>query len=80
MLFKDKAKAAPKNIPELVKAVNKKKRFFTDPSKIQNLQIVLSRLTDAPSILIAVNKLKTTMLTHDKLSTLIENWPSDEID
>ena len=76
-LFKDKVKAAPANIAAVVTQLNKKKSIFTD--KAQNLMIMLSRLPDAPTVLTAVTKLKMTTLNAEKLGTLINNWPTEDM-
>lgn len=70
-------KAAPANIAAVVTQVNKKKSIFTD--KAQNLMIMLSRLPDAPTVLTAVTKLKMTTLNAEKLGTLINNWPTEDM-
>lgn len=77
-LFKEKKKAAPANLGQVAAVVNKKKSQFTD--KAQNLQIMLSRMPDADTVITAVTKLKIMSFNAEKIQTLITNWPADEMD
>ena len=60
-------------------AVNAKKSFFSG-DKLQNLSIMISRMPDADTIIMAVEKLKTLSFNAEKIGMMLKQWPGEEME